>query len=1110
MATKFDTTIYPGNIINGEFVPTPTTRHSIDPSTEEPLYEVPVATKEQLDLAVKHARTAFKKWSQTTHEERSKLIVKFADAIEANHDELERLQTMEQGKPLSLAKQEMEMTITWLRTFATMEVKDELIDDNEERTITSTFPPLGVVGAIVPWNWPMLLGMGKVGPALMTGNVIIMKPSPFTPYCDLKLGELGMSIFPPGVFQVLSGDNSLGPWMTAHPGIDMISFTGSIATGKRIAEGCSKTLKRVLLELGGNDAAIVCEDVDIPKCLPKLAILSFLNSGQICMLTKRIYVHEKIYDQFRDAMVEFTKNNVKTGGGFEEGITVGPVQNSMQYDLVKNMYEEIDKQGWKVALEGKVRESSKGYLIEPVIIDNPPEDSRIVVEEPFGPIVPLLKWSDEEDVLDRANALETGLGASVWSKDLKRAERMARKLSAGSVWVNSHFDVAPNVPYGGHKESGIGSEWGIHGFKNYTNSRSLWVWKKVFENSEEAELISRLKVENRFRQLVINEQLIVFQLSLPAVLIRRSCTQPERPKHYMRSQQGPRRLRSRQESPDGHKAGYHGPTSALYDDSTQKHGDLSDNSRASNADPAWMRCTLVVETSKQRQLEPINFSSHRLDFDGVDPELGMQLLSLYWSRQLHAGLLVYRPAFMRDMACGGPYFSKLLLNAMYYSVSKHSPNESIRREASNRGSAGWLFRQRFKDLLNDEFDKSSITTIQALLIMASSLFTRCDERSLSWLYAGNAFNMLTDMGLHVWSAQSRASKPEESEIHTRVFWAAYRRHPSLRIADTNTSLVFHDDYEELERFDDNSFARAESGGTVPSFRISTFTALCQLCIIMERIHTKIYAVSYLVKTADVSDTQSNSLHSDLKAWRKNLPPHIDFMVSGFRGTPLPYHLSMLSLYNVLIILTHRLVLSEEESNPPSPTRNTEAFMSCMNAANEIVQILQVYERHYNPSSATFALSYATYISAKVHVHALSHSGGTHPSSLDSLRVCVGALDQHRKLYSASTRAKEMITKLMDRLGVRVVGYSGVSTPSSRPMQTSASQNILEDSIVVREQGDNTSIQEEPCTQSFPLNLDLNVEGGLNGDYGNMPGLDQMWLSASQFMVFDDLYYEGSQ
>ncbi|RMJ12485.1 hypothetical protein BHE90_002221 [Fusarium euwallaceae] len=472
---------YPGNIVNGEFAATPETRHSIDPSTEQALPEVPVATEEQLDLAVKHARAAFNKWSKTTHAERSKLMLAFADGIEANRHELEKLQSMEQGKPLGLAGQEMDMTLTWLRAFATMEVKDEIIEDTEERRITSTFPPLGVCGAIVPWNWPMLLGLGKVGPAIMTGNAVIMKPSPFTPYCDLKFGEIGMSIFPPGVFQVLSGDDNLGPWMTAHPGIDMISFTGSIATGKKIAASCSKTLKRVLLELGGNDAAIVCEDVDIEKCLPKITMLSFLNSGQICMLTKRVYVHEKIYDQFRDAMVEFTKNHVKTGGAFEEGVVVGPVQNSMQYELVKNMYSEIEKQGWNVALEGKILETSKGYLIEPAIIDNPPEDSRIVVEEPFGPIVPLLKWSDEQDVIDRANALETGLGASVWSKDLDRAERMGRQLSAGSVWINSHFDVAPNVPYGGHKESGIGMEWGIEGFKHYTNSRSLWVWKKVFE-----------------------------------------------------------------------------------------------------------------------------------------------------------------------------------------------------------------------------------------------------------------------------------------------------------------------------------------------------------------------------------------------------------------------------------------------------------------------------------------------------------------------------------------------------------------------------------------------------------------------------------------------------
>jgi len=289
-----------------------------------------------------------------------------------------------------------------------------------------------------------------------------------------------MDIFPPGVFQVLSGDDSLGPWMTAHRGIDMVTFTGSIQTGKKIAESCAKTLKRYVLELGGNDAAIVCDDVDIEKCLPKITTLAFLNSGQICMLPKRIYIHEKIYDRFKAAMVDFTKNNIKTGSGFEDGVVVGPLQNSMQFELVKDMYSNIEKAGWKTALDGKARDTD-GYYIEPAIIDNPPEDSRIVVEEPFGPIVPIMRWSSEEDVIDRANALETGLGASVWSRDLGRAEKMARQLSAGSVWVNSHFDVAPHVPFGGHKESGYGMEWGLEGFKHFTNTRSLWVWKKVFD-----------------------------------------------------------------------------------------------------------------------------------------------------------------------------------------------------------------------------------------------------------------------------------------------------------------------------------------------------------------------------------------------------------------------------------------------------------------------------------------------------------------------------------------------------------------------------------------------------------------------------------------------------
>lgn len=224
--------------------------------------------------------------------------------------------------------------------------------------------------------------MGKIAPAVLTGNTIIVKPSPFTPYCDLKLVELAQKFFPAGVVQVLSGDDSLGPQITAHPGIDKISFTGSTATGKKVMESASKTLKRVTLELGGKDPAIVCKSVDIKTVAPKIATLAFLNSGQICLALKRIYIHESIYNEFRDAMVEFTKT-LKVGDGTEDGVFLGPIQNSMQYDRVQGFFDDVEKEGMKVAVGGKVKDSN-GYFITPTIIDNPKESSRLVQEEPFG------------------------------------------------------------------------------------------------------------------------------------------------------------------------------------------------------------------------------------------------------------------------------------------------------------------------------------------------------------------------------------------------------------------------------------------------------------------------------------------------------------------------------------------------------------------------------------------------------------------------------------------------------------------------------------------------------------------------------------------------------
>lgn len=321
---------FPGNIINNEIVTTVESRYSINPSTGESLPDVPVATKEDVDRTVEYSRAAFKQWSKTTFEHRASLLLSYADAILAQQEPLERLLVLEQGKPMSLAKKEFEMSIKWLRAFATMEVRDEVLADNTERIVTQTYTPLGVCCAIVPWNWPVLLCLGKVGPALITGNTAIIKPSPFTPYCNLKLGEIGASIFPPGVLQVLSGGDDLGPMLTEHPDIDKITFTGSSETGKLVMRSCAQTLKRVTLELGGNDPAIICEDVDIDLVVAKVTTLAFLNSGQICMLIKRVYVHDTIYDKFLAAMVAFAER-LKTCDGFENEAFIGPMQNKQQY-----------------------------------------------------------------------------------------------------------------------------------------------------------------------------------------------------------------------------------------------------------------------------------------------------------------------------------------------------------------------------------------------------------------------------------------------------------------------------------------------------------------------------------------------------------------------------------------------------------------------------------------------------------------------------------------------------------------------------------------------------------------------------------------------------------
>ncbi|KAI9375964.1 Aldehyde/histidinol dehydrogenase [Aspergillus egyptiacus] len=434
------------NTINGKQTSTAETRHGINPATGEPNPEVPVSTQEDVDKAVAAAQEAFKSWSETPVAERKKAVLAFADGVEKYAQDFAKLLVQEQGKP-----------------------------DSETRRIVVRHTPIGVSVGITPWNFPVHICMTKLIPAVLTGNVVIIKPSPYTPYCGLKLVELAQRYFPPGVVQALSGADNLGPMLTAHPGVDKISFTGSSATGKKVMESASKTLKRVTLELGGNDAAIVCKNVDVESVAAKVASMGFLNSGQICVAIKRIYVHADIYDRFLAAAAAYTKT-IQMGAGTEDGVFMGPIQNSMQYEKAKSFFADIPSD--QLALtNGGVCTDKPGYFIRPTIIDRPAEDSRIATEEPFGPILPFMVWRDEQDVIARANNTRMGLGASVWSDDLDEAARIAGKLQAGNVWVNTHLEGDSRAPFSGHKESGIGTENGIYGLRAYCNLQTLYVKK---------------------------------------------------------------------------------------------------------------------------------------------------------------------------------------------------------------------------------------------------------------------------------------------------------------------------------------------------------------------------------------------------------------------------------------------------------------------------------------------------------------------------------------------------------------------------------------------------------------------------------------------------------
>lgn len=445
----------------------------LDPSTEERLAQAPDASLAQLNDAIASARRAFPGWRDAAHATRQAALLAMADRLQAHQEDFAQLLTNEQGKPLADARGEIGRCVHWLRSFAQHTLPVAHYADGAGHRFETRHVPLGVVAAIAPWNFPMTLAVWKVAPALLAGNTMVLKPSPYTPLTALKMGELFRDLLPAGVLNVLSGTDRLGPWLTEHPGIDKIAFTGSTATGRRVMQSASARLTRITLELGGNDPAIVLPDIDIAATVPALFWGAFRNSSQFCLASKRMYVHASIYDAFARAFVDYART-VKMGRGAHPDTQLGPIQNRLQYDRVRDLIADAHRTGVRFLLGGDVPEG-KGYFVPVTILDNPPDTARSVVEEAFGPVLPLLSFTDTEEVIRRANDSEYGLGASVWSADTEAARAIAARLQCGTVWINHIHALSPEVAFGGHKQSGVGVENSVEGLLEYTNTQSISV-----------------------------------------------------------------------------------------------------------------------------------------------------------------------------------------------------------------------------------------------------------------------------------------------------------------------------------------------------------------------------------------------------------------------------------------------------------------------------------------------------------------------------------------------------------------------------------------------------------------------------------------------------------
>ena len=453
-------------LVNGEAVNTSVQDPVINPAFGEPFATCARATRGHVDQAMEAATAAFGNWCKDEAFRRQKLK-ECAAAIQENVQEIASILSQEQGKPLNAATGEVFGASIWFSYFANLELKPEILQDDEQKRIRVVRKPIGVVAAITPWNFPVVLLSWKLAPALLAGNTVVAKPSPYTPLSSLMFANTLRDVLPAGVLNVLSGGNELGAEIVSHPSVRKISFTGSVATGKQIMSAAVQDLKRVTLELGGNDPAIVLDDIDPDTVLDGLFWGAFQNSGQVCTAIKRLYVHEKVYEPIVRGLIERAKST-KVGNGLEPDTQLGPINNQVQLERLMNMVEEALHSGARVETGG-ARLDGKGYFYPPTIVTDTHEGMRLVDEEQFGLALPIIRYKHLEDALEQANRSHYGLGGSIWTANLERGEELVQEIEAGTGWVNQHMDITPFAPFGGSKWSGIGYENGTWGYYSFTD-----------------------------------------------------------------------------------------------------------------------------------------------------------------------------------------------------------------------------------------------------------------------------------------------------------------------------------------------------------------------------------------------------------------------------------------------------------------------------------------------------------------------------------------------------------------------------------------------------------------------------------------------------------------